>query len=866
MTVLSKFAEGSSSPSSTNRHKHDVFLSFRGVDTRNNFTDHLHKALLDANISTFLDDDEIEAGGDLKPELECAIKESRASVIILSKNYANSSWCLDELVLILEQRMTSNQIVIPIFFHVEPSDIRKQESNFALSIAEHKEKMEAEKNASKKRQLAQKIDRWIKALTEVANLKGMHAKGRRETKFIAEIVEDIYRKLHVPARSAQPLIGMEESIDFVTSWLRDGSSNTGDILTILGMGGIGKTSLAKYVYGLHFREFDTRSYIEDIGRRCAGKYNGLLDLTKQLCDDISKRSLIQVYDVSVYTSKIENVLANKKVFLVLDDINSLDQLDALLGNKGFHPQSKIIITSRNAWLTKSCALFKKEVVPRHEEHWLQGLDKAHSLQLLCFHALKSKDPKPGYEIVSEKFMKYCSGHPLTLEVLGKSLHKRDAAYWEECIEGLGKENDSRIMDVLKMSYDSLPSRNDKELFKHIACFFVGMDRDFCDTILKACDIKTSSGITNLIDRCLLSIGWNNKLVMHQLLQEMGRFIVREESLDKPSEQSRLWCHEDSSRVLKQKKGTENTRGLTLDTRMLKNKRLRKTFELELDALSTMDSLMLLQLNYVKFNGSYENFPEELRWLCMHGFPLKSIPSDLPMQNLVALDMSDSKIKSFGMCYKERPLKRQKLNGSCSKDKILLGSLKILNLSFCKELHSICGFDGLPALERLIATNCSGLLEVCESIEQCDELVFVDLSYCNKLDKLPQTIGMLKKVEELFLDGCNLGQSRLEIRDTDYPEKLKANHTGITVMKPIPTDLKLFTISLPGSLVRLSLKNNNLSTESIPMDLSCLSMLEELYLDGNPIVFLPDCVRNLPRLEILRSDIAGGTTYKRASVL
>ncbi|KAL4561306.1 hypothetical protein LXL04_033470 [Taraxacum kok-saghyz] len=845
---------------------HDVFLSFRGVDTRNSFTDHLHKALVDANISTFLDEEEIETGADLKPELESAIKESKASIIVLSRNYADSSWCLDELVLILKQRKTSNQIVIPIFFHVEPSHIRKQESTFGLALAGHKRKMEEEANENKRRRLTQKIDEWIQALKEVADLKGMHAKGRRETNFIAEVVDDIYRRIHVPKESDPPLIGMEDSIKFVTSWMRDSSSLTGDILTILGMGGIGKTSLAKYIYGLHFHKFETSSYIEDISRRCAGKYNGMLDITKKLCDDITKRSPIEFYDISVYTSKIRNTLANKKVFLILDDINSLDQLDALLGNKGLHPGSKIIVTTSNAWLTKSCALLKNEVVPKHAEHMLQGLDKAQSLQLLCYHAFKSKDHETGYQNVSEKIVKYCRGHPLALQVLGKSLHKQVIPYWEDRIEGLEKEIDDGIKSVLRTSFDSLPSRNDKELFKHISCFFVGMDRDFCETILKACDIKTRSGIMNLIDRCLLSIGWNNELVMHQLLQEMGRFIVCEESLDKPAERSRLWCHEDSSTVLKQKKGTENTRGLTLDTRMLVNKRLRKTFEFELDALSKMDNLMLLQLNYVKTKGSYNNFPEDLRWLCMHGFLLKSIPSNLPMENLVALDMSYSKIKSFGTCccYQQRPQKRKKLGGLCSKDKRFLGSLKILNLSFCEDLDSLCGFDGLPALERLMVTNCSGLVKVCESIEKCGGLIFVDLSHCNKLDKLPQTIGMLRKLETLFLDDCKLGQSRIEIRDMDSMENLKANNIDTcssVAMDGIPSDFEFVTISLPKSLVRLSLKRNNLSTESFSKNFSRLSMLEELYLDGNPIVFMPNCVRSLPRLEILSSDIADGATSK-----
>ncbi|CAI9269334.1 unnamed protein product [Lactuca saligna] len=625
------------------------------------------------------------------------------------------------------------------------------------------------------------MDRWSKALVEVANLKGKDVKGRFESDLIEEIVKDIYRRLRIPLGSVRSfLIGMEYHINFVTSWLKDGSSHTADILTIYGIGGIGKTSLAKHVYGLYSREFHTSSFIEDITRKCDEQFNGLLDLQEQLCNDISKTSSIKFHDVSIYTAKIENALARKKVFVVLDDISTLVQLDALLGSKGFHPGSKVIITTKDKWLTESCELFKRNIKPKHVKDFLEGLHEIKSRQLLCSHAFMCNHPKAGYEEVTDKLMKYCQGHPLALEVLGKSLYNRDVAYWEGCMEGLKKEISSPINNVLRMSFDTLPSNNDKELFKHIACFFVGTDRDVSETILEACDINTRSGITNLIDRCLLSIGPNNELKMHQLVQEMGRFEVRQESLDKPWKQSRLWCHKESFRVLKQKKGKGNLLGLALDMRMLEKEKLGASFELKTDALSNMDSLMLLQLNYVHMYGSYENFPENLRGLCMHGFHLKSIPAELPIVNLVGLDMSYSNIESFVSCYSnpQRLEKRQKVDGSCLKEKILFASLKILNLSFCKQLHSVSDFDQLPVLERLILRNCIGLLDICESIGQCVELVLIDLSYCKKLEKLPRNIGKLKKVKTVLLDGCNLDESRIKNMDVDSLEIFTVNNIHI----------------------------------------------------------------------------------------
>ncbi|KAD5802378.1 hypothetical protein E3N88_13738 [Mikania micrantha] len=715
-------------------------------------------------------------------------------------------------------------------FHVK---IHKIQSPDEISIT-----WKFQTDAEKRSQLAQKMDSWKMALTEVANLRGTDAKDRKETEFIQEVVADIHRRLPVPlGNTLPPLIGMDHEIKSISSWLTDGSSNTVDVLTVVGVGGIGKTSLAKYVFQLHSNKFQKSSFIEGINEKCKKNLNGMLDLQKKLFGDISKKRPSQVHDVSVYPSKIKNALAHKKVLLVLDDVGCLDQLDALLGNEAFHKGSKIIITTKDASLTERCALFDLPVQPNHQKLLLKGLYKDKSLELLCIHAFKSNTPEEGYKEASEKIVEYCQGHPLALKVLGRSLRKRDVAYWEECIKVLKKEPHSQVNNAIKMSFDALLFENDKELFKHIACFFVGIDRNVTETILNSCDLNARYGITNLIERCLLSISWNNKLEMHSLIQEMGRDLVRQESPDRPWERSRIWCYEESFKVFEQKQGTGNLVGLVLDMRMLEKEKLSGSLQLKTDALSKMDKLKLLQLNYVKINGSYENVSKELRWLCMHGFHLKSIPSELPLEKVVVLDMSYSKIESFDMSYStsQQFVSRLKgLIGLSSKDKRLLGSLKILDLSFCELLHSVGGFYLLPALERLILENCTALIEVCESIEQCDELVHIDLRYCYKLKKLPEFLGKLKKVKTLLLDGCTSCQAPIETLYLDEN----------------PSVLKFTIIPLPSSLRILSLKNNNLSNKCFPKDLSCLAMLETLYLDENPIVSLPNCVRTLPRLKFL----------------
>ena len=135
----------SSSTTSISRN-YDVFLSFRGGDTRRNFTDHLYTTLTAYGIQTFRDDEELEKGGDIASDLSRAIQESKIFIIIFSKNYANSRWCLNELVKIMEQMEEKKKsMVLPVFYHVNPSDVRKQSGSYEEAFSNH----EADANQEK---------------------------------------------------------------------------------------------------------------------------------------------------------------------------------------------------------------------------------------------------------------------------------------------------------------------------------------------------------------------------------------------------------------------------------------------------------------------------------------------------------------------------------------------------------------------------------------------------------------------------------------------------------------------------------------------------------------------------------------------
>ena len=148
--------------------KYHVFLSFRGEDTRKGFTDHLHAALEQRGIITFLDD-KLNRGEVISDQLLLAIDESLIPLVVLSESYASSSWCLDELQRILESKKSLGREVIPIFYKVDPSDVRHQRGTFACALQKHGDRFAENKD---------KAQRWKDALKEVANISGYDSRDR----------------------------------------------------------------------------------------------------------------------------------------------------------------------------------------------------------------------------------------------------------------------------------------------------------------------------------------------------------------------------------------------------------------------------------------------------------------------------------------------------------------------------------------------------------------------------------------------------------------------------------------------------------------------------------------------------------------
>ncbi|XP_068313779.1 uncharacterized protein [Pyrus communis] len=151
----------SSSSTTSSSSPYNVFLSF-GEDTRKTFTDHLYWTMKDAGIDFFMEENEsIRRGENISDKVKQIIEGSKVSVIVFSSMYADSIWCLEELVQIMECRRTLKQMVLPIFYDLSPSDVL---GSFLLAFQKHIERFHEDTD------IQEKLRRWTDALTASAGL------------------------------------------------------------------------------------------------------------------------------------------------------------------------------------------------------------------------------------------------------------------------------------------------------------------------------------------------------------------------------------------------------------------------------------------------------------------------------------------------------------------------------------------------------------------------------------------------------------------------------------------------------------------------------------------------------------------------
>ncbi|XP_028778389.1 disease resistance-like protein DSC1 [Neltuma alba] len=794
--------------SSSSSKKYDVFLSFRGEDTRRSFTSHLHTALCLRDIETYIDY-KLPKGDDISQSLIEAIHDSFISVVVFSQNYATSKWCLNELLEILCCKQHQEQIVVPIFYEIDPSDVRKQKGAYEKAFAEHLEKN------------SEKVEKWRQALFEIANLAGWDSCNYRdEAKLIQNIVNDIINKLNhrYSGSVLENIVGIDENLDHIEQLLEESST-----IGIWGMGGIGKTTMAKVVFAKLRSQFDSCCFLENF--REESKRHGLKYVRDELFRQLSK-------DTSIRR------LNRRRVLIVLDDVSNTKQLDELKSEAPpLGPGSKVIITSRDKHVL---------IVGRVDKiHEAKALSNNNSLELFKLKAFHKDGYESEYEQPVKRALAYAKGIPLALTVLGSFLHSRPADQWEDALSKLESMAHEDIQNVLKLSYDGLDDEV-REIFLDIACFFKGRSGQYVEAMLKSFGFHASIGLGILVDRALISLS-HNAVWMHDLIQSMAFEIVRKEC-NNPGGRSRLWNSDEIFDVLKHNLGSDAIQGISLDLSQIKE------LQFSADAFGKMTNLRFLEVYsskrscIVNLPPMLESFPNLLRYLRWDNFPLKSLPLSFCAEKLVELRMPRSRLQKLWDGKQDLVnLRNIDLWGSRKlmelPDLSTAETLEQLNLEWCDSLCHLHPYIlSLPRLKDVNLGSCKNLKSL-KAESQSKSLSILRLYHCSSLkefsfssDKLISLGLVLLKVENIdFLGG--------------HMEELQCLSLDGSELKNLPINDICCMRSLLG--LHLNYCTGVIDKSKLHSLFDALRYLVSLSLRGScTLTELPDNIKHLSRLQSL----------------
>ncbi|KAL3745587.1 hypothetical protein ACJRO7_014669 [Eucalyptus globulus] len=774
-----------SSTSTSSGFDYDVFLSFRGPDTRSGITDFLYTSLLAAGIHAYRDNDELRIGDEIAPELLKAINHSKISIPIFSKGYAFSKWCLNELVQMVTCRKSRRQKIMPIFYDITPSEVRHQTGSYGDAFVSHEKRFDNKV-----------ISKWKAALKEVGDLKGWDINSmptRREGELVKLIVQKVIAELkraYLPVTNY--LVGIEHHVKEINRMVC-GNSKDIQIVGIHGMGGVGKTTLAKIIYNQLSHCFEGRCFLSNV--RETSQLKGIECLQNQLVSNVLKIKESNISNVEEGIKMIKERLCGKKVLVLLDDVDQMTHWDALIGKPAwFGLGSRIIITSRNRDIVDV-----SEVCYPYE---LMSMNFNLSLQLFCHYAFGRDYPSDDYVAFSTEVVKSTGGLPLALEAIGKLLPHRSKDVWDVILKKLKQVPLNEVKRKLKTSYDALDDWQ-KHIFLDIACLFTGFDRRMVLHLWKDSNLFPEEGLEVLQKMSLIKITEDNKIWMHDQLRGLGRDIVRQECNEEQEKHTRFWNHEEGLEVAMEMEVTKKVEALC------------RKFDLQLlYYIANEEAERLSNLRYPEVRVFRDNCPSndfqanlqnntrmlsKLRCLSWHHFPIEVKITNFSMMNIVILHL--------GHCPNLTDL--QSIEG--------LVSLRILKLIEIPPLERLPDLSNLKKLSKLQLGRCHNLIDV-QSIEGLGNLRTLKLTEIPLLKRLPD-LSYLKKLTELHLRYCH---GLIEIKIFEGLENLM-----ILKMDELPLLERLPNLSNLKKLTQLDLRR----CHNLVKIQGTLGSLEDLCIQG-----------------------------------
>ncbi|KAL3739309.1 hypothetical protein ACJRO7_020681 [Eucalyptus globulus] len=808
---------------------YEVFLNFRGPDTRLTMADCLYNGLIGAGIRAFKDNEELRFGEEIEGGLLQAINDSRIYIPIFSKDYASSKWCLREVARIVELvRANNEKVILPIFYDVDVDDVKLKTKLYRKALRKHKS------NYGK-----DLVKKWKKALREVASHRGRKLKDHGLYELMNLTVKEVSSLLWT-RRTGVPdhLVGIKDRAEEILKRL-DLEAFDVRFIVIYGMGGIGKTTLAEAVFRQISPQFQRHCvFLKDVWT------HDIINLQKKLLSDIFHLSCTNLSFIDEGADMIKTRFHDKKVLIVLDDIDNRDQIMRLAGEPNwFGGGSRIIITTRNIeFLVKegeddnlpisNSGQFSFYDMPEMNSH--------DALQLFCERALGRAKPPPSYMDITEKLVNALGGLPLALNVIGSTLQGKCQRTWEDTLCKLKKVMNAHVKKKLMISYEALEI-NQRQIFLDIACFCFNKEKT---TAVKYWDAifgyPTEIEVNILKHMSLIKISYDNKLWMHDQLRDLGRSIVHPESGEIHMKGSRLWSPNDAFHVVQTETGTKDTVALNLGTPSP-----NKTYRFKREQFMGLVNLRFLQLDHGNFEGDFKNVFFNLRWLSWSNCPSKFRASNFGLKNLTILTLSGNNVT-------------EDWGGWCQI--MVAEQLKILQLEDCPFLRKMPKFSTISKLERLIL-RCVRLRKIDKSISNLQNLDYLEIK-SEAIESPPESIGSLKSLTVLRIEQTpsrkphsigNLAKVKSLILPHQEHQKLPDSIGQLESL--LELNVQYLKISeLPHSIGNLErskvLRIWNSYLEKLPNSIRRLQSLVKLDLRDSRIESLPDCIGNLKKLKVL----------------